>query len=77
VQKYLHLTFHVPHWGVSVVIFYPIFALHEDIVEYRNTIAGSPPGERIFIVFEKIRFASQKLNFSIFFSKKINKNALK
>ena len=24
VQKYLHLTFHVPHWGVSVVIFYPI-----------------------------------------------------
>jgi hypothetical protein len=33
---------------------------------YRNTIAGSPPGERIFIFFEKIRFASQKLNFSIF-----------
>jgi hypothetical protein len=32
---------------------------------YRNTIAGSP-GERIFIYFEKIRFASQKLNFSIF-----------
>jgi hypothetical protein len=27
-------------------------------LEYRNTIAGSPPGERIFISFEKIRFAS-------------------
>jgi hypothetical protein len=38
---------------------------------YRNTIAGSPPSERIFIYFQKIRFASQKLNFSIFvFSKK-------
>jgi hypothetical protein len=34
-------------------------------VPYRNTIASSPPGERIFIFFEKIRFASQKLNFSI------------
>jgi len=27
---------------------------------YRNTIAGLPPSERIFIFFEKIRFASQK-----------------
>jgi hypothetical protein len=45
---------------------------------YRNTIAGSPPGERIFIFFEKIRFASQKLNFSILsFSKKISKNDFK
>ena len=33
---------------------------------YRDTIAGSPPGERI-IFFEKIRYASQKLNFSNFF----------
>jgi hypothetical protein len=33
---------------------------------YRNTIAGSPPGERIFIYFEKIRFASQELILSIF-----------
>jgi hypothetical protein len=33
---------------------------------YRNTIAGSPPGKRIFMYFEKKRFASQKLNFSIF-----------
>jgi hypothetical protein len=31
---------------------------------YRNTIAGSPPGEQIFIYLKKIRFASQKLNFS-------------
>jgi hypothetical protein len=31
-----------------------------DLNMYRNTIAGSPPGERIFIYFEKIRFASQK-----------------
>ena len=37
---------------------------------YRNSIAGSPHGEQIFIYFEKIRFASQKLNFLIFvFSK--------
>jgi hypothetical protein len=35
---------------------------------HRNTIAGSPPGKRIFIYFEKKRFASQKLNFSIFVS---------
>ena len=34
---------------------------------HRNTIAGSPLGKRIFIYFEKKRFASQKLNFSIFF----------
>jgi hypothetical protein len=33
-------------------------------ITYRNTIAGSPPGERIFIFLEKIRFAFQKLNFS-------------
>ena len=33
---------------------------------YRNTIAGLSHGERIFNFFEKIRFASQKLNFSIF-----------
>jgi hypothetical protein len=33
---------------------------------YCNTIANSPPGEQIFIFLEKIRFASQKLNFSIF-----------
>jgi hypothetical protein len=32
--------------------------------DYCNTIAGSPPGERIFIYFEKIRFTSQNLNFS-------------
>ena len=38
---------------------------------YRNTIAGSPPGEWIFIYFRKIRLAFSKLNFSIyFFSKK-------
>jgi hypothetical protein len=33
---------------------------------YRNTIAGSSHDERIFIYFEKIRFVSQKHNFSIF-----------
>ena len=31
--------------------------------EYRNTIAGSSPGERIIIFFDKIRFASQKTEF--------------
>ena len=31
--------------------------------EYRNTIAGSSPAERILIYFEKIRFASQKIEF--------------
>jgi hypothetical protein len=25
-------------------------------ITYHNTIAGSPPGEQIFILFEKIRF---------------------
>ena len=30
---------------------------------YRNTIVGSSLGERIFIYFEKIRFASQKTKF--------------
>ena len=30
---------------------------------YRNTIAGSSPGERIFIYFGKIRFASLKTEF--------------
>jgi hypothetical protein len=45
------------------------------LVDYRNTIAGSPPGEQILIYFEKIRLASQKLNFSIFvFLAKISKN---
>ena len=49
--------------------------LHDD---YRNTIAGLPLGEQIFIFFEKIRLASQKLNFSILvFSKKSIKNYLK
>jgi hypothetical protein len=44
---------------------------------YCNTIAGSPPGERRFFFFGKIRFASQKLNFSIFVSfQKINKMTL-
>jgi hypothetical protein len=33
-------------------------------VPYRNTIASSPPGERIFICFGKKMFAFQKLNFS-------------
>jgi hypothetical protein len=36
---------------------------------YRNTIGCSPPGERI-LFFEKIRFVSQKLNFSKKFKKK-------
>ena len=40
------------------------------VTHYRNIIAGSPPGEQISIYFENIRFASQKLKFSIFFSKK-------
>jgi hypothetical protein len=45
---------------------------------YRNTIAGLPPSEQIFIFFEKIRSASQKPNFSIFFlAEKISKNDLK
>jgi hypothetical protein len=41
-------------------------------VRYRNTIACLPPGEQIFVFFEKIRFAYQKLNFSNFcvFNKK-------
>jgi hypothetical protein len=43
---------------------------------YRNTIAGSPPGKRIFVFFEKIRFASQKLNFSIFLANKLVKMTL-
>ena len=30
---------------------------------YHNTIAGSSPSERIFIYFEQIRFASQKIEF--------------
>jgi hypothetical protein len=47
-------------------------------LHYRNTIAGSPPDERIFNFFEKIRFASQKLNSSILvFEQKIGKNDLK
>jgi hypothetical protein len=36
------------------------------VEQYRNTTAVLPPGERIFILFEKIRFTSQKLNFLIF-----------
>ena len=40
--------------------------------DYRNIIACSPPGKRIFIYLKKIKFASQKLNFSILFlAKKI------
>jgi hypothetical protein len=50
------------------------YALEKD---YRNTIAGSPLGERIFIFFGKMRFASQKLNFFSFLAKKISKNDLK
>jgi hypothetical protein len=52
---------------------------HEPSSLYRNTIAGLPPGERIFIFFEKIRFASQKQNFSnfSFLAKQIGKNGLK
>jgi len=38
----------------------------QSLYEYRYTIASSPPEERIFFFFEKLRFASQKLNFSIF-----------
>ena len=38
-------------------------------LQYCNTIAGSSPGERMFIYFEKIRFA--------FLAKKISKNDLK
>ena len=33
---------------------------------YRNTIASLSLREQIFIIIEKIRFASQKLNFSNF-----------
>ena len=36
---------------------------------YRKTIACLPPGEQIYIFFEKIRFASQKLNFINFLAK--------
>jgi hypothetical protein len=43
---------------------------------YRNTIAGSPPGKQI-TYFEKIMFASQKLNFSIFVFFKNQLNDLK
>ena len=35
-------------------------------VKYRSTIAGLCTYKRIFIYFEKIRFASQKMNISIF-----------
>ena len=38
---------------------------------YRNTIVGSPLGEQIFIFFEKIRFASQKLSLPNFYLAKI------
>ena len=43
-----------------------------NVLLYRNIIASSSPREQILFFFEKIRFASQKLNFSIFcfFSKK-------
>ena len=45
---------------------------------YRNTIAGSSPWKRIFIFFEKIRFASQKTEFLNFcFLAKNKKNDLK
>ena len=44
---------------------------------YRDTIAGSPPGERI-IFFGKNKVCLSKTKFlKIFFSKKINKNDLK
>ena len=50
----------------------------EESIEYRNTIASSSPRERIFIYFEKIRFASQKIEFLNFlFQQKININDLK
>ena len=39
-----------------------------DLQRYRNTIAGSSPGKRIFIYFEKTRFASQKTKFLNFLS---------
>ena len=59
------------------------YPMSTDIVhwpfEYRNTIAGSPPSERIFIYLGKTRFASQKtefLNFC-FLAKQININDLK
>ena len=35
--------------------------------KYRNAIACSSPGERIFIYFEKIRFFSQRTEFLNFF----------
>jgi hypothetical protein len=44
---------------------------------YRKTIAVTPLGERIYLFFEKIRFASQKLNFSKTILAKISKNNLK
>ncbi len=45
--------------------------------EYRNTIAGLPHGERIYIFSEKIRLSKNEfLNFC-FLAKKINKNDLK
>ena len=56
------MLLHVPH---SCSIFRAL---------YHNTIAGSPLGERIFHFFEKIRFTSQKLNFSnlfLFLAKKV------
>ena len=43
---------------------------------YRNTVAGSSPGERIFIYFEKVR-PLKKLNVSFLFLAKIIKNDLK
>ena len=47
-------------------------------LHYRNTIVGSSPGERIFIYFDEIRFASQKIEFLnfCFFSKKSVKKTL-
>ena len=36
------------------------------IIIYRDTIACSSHGEQIFIYFEKIRFASQKIEFLSF-----------
>ena len=52
------------------------YLLHQ--IYNRNTIAGSSLGERIFIYFEKLRFASQRTEFFNFcFYQKINKNGLK
>jgi hypothetical protein len=42
------------------------FGHGHQIVKYRNIIASSSLGKRILIFFEKIRFASQKLIYSIF-----------